>query len=299
MTVIQIVTQSFKRLNDDRCWTAAIVISYFTLLCCVPLLALFFYGSAKILGTTEPALRSLNLFTDAFFARLDPSFFTSLQGLGGSFTKTGLVALVGSFIAGSFLFSSLIGTVNRIFRANYHRSFFYNRLMEYILMFISGIILFLSLGITAAWAALQRIARESDIVQTYVNPKAVSLIDNFFVQYLIPYALSFLVFYVLYKFIPEVKVHTRAAALAAGIGALLFEIFKRGFAFYVAHFSAVGVVLSQILRGTLTSIIFFLLWISTSLVILLWAAELAAVVNEDLESRAAVQAVAAGPGGRP
>lgn len=166
-------------------------------------------------------------------------------------------------------------------------------------MFISGIILFLSLGITAAWAALQRIARESDIVQTYVNPKAVSLIDNFFVQYLIPYALSFLVFYVLYKFIPEVKVHTRAAALAAGIGALLFEIFKRGFAFYVAHFSAVGVVLSQILRGTLTSIIFFLLWISTSLVILLWAAELAAVVNEDLESRAAVQAVAAGPGGRP
>ncbi len=298
MSIIEIVAQSFKRFNNDRCWTASIVISYFTLLCCVPLLALFFYGSAKILGTTEPALRSLNLFTDAFFARLDPSFFTSLQGLGGSFTKTGLFALVGSFIAGSFLFSSLIGTINQIFRANYHRSFFYNRLMEYILMFISGVILFLSLGITAAWAALQRAAQESDVVKTYVNPKAVSLIDNFFIQYLIPYALSFLVFYVLYKFIPEVKVHTRAAALAAGIGALLFEVFKRGFAFYVAHFSAVGIVLSQVLRGTLTSIIFFLLWISTSLVILLWAAELAAVVNEHLESRAPAP-LAASPGGRP
>jgi len=298
MSVIEIVAQSFKRFNDDRCWTAAIVISYFTLLSCVPLLALFFYGSTKILGTTEPAFRSLNLFTDAFFSHLDPSFFKSLQGLGGSFTKLGLFGLVGSFIAGSFLFSSLIGTVNQIFKARYHRSFFYNRLMEYILMFVGGVILFLSLGITAAWTALQRVAQESDVVKTYINPKAVSLVDNFFVQYLIPYALSFLVFYVIYKLIPEVKVHTRAAALAAGIGALLFEVFKRGFAFYVAHFSAVGVVLSQLLRGTLTSIIFFLLWISSSLVILLWGAELAAAVNEHFEARTAVQAVAE-PGGRP
>lgn len=298
MSVIEIVARSFKRFNDDRCWTAAIVISYFTLLCCVPLLAIFFYGSAKILGTTEPAFRSLNLFTDAFFARLDPGFFKSLQGMGGSFTKTGLFGLVGSLVAGSFLFSSLLGSVNQIFRASYHRSFFYNRLMEYILMFTSGVILFLSLGITAAWAALQRVAQESDLVKTYVNPNVVSIIDNFFVQYLIPYALSFLVFYVLYKFIPEVKVHTRAAALAAGIGSFLFEVFKRGFAFYVAHFSAVGVVLSQVLRGTLTSIIFFLLWISTSLVILLWGAELAAAVNEHLEARAAARG-AAGTGGRP
>jgi len=32
----------------------------------------------------------------------------------------------------------------------------------------------------------------------------------------------------------------------------------------VAHFSAVGVVMSKFLAGTLTSIIFFLLWISSS-----------------------------------
>ncbi|MFQ6039165.1 MAG: YhjD/YihY/BrkB family envelope integrity protein, partial [Candidatus Aminicenantales bacterium] len=65
-----------------------------------------------------------------------------------------------------------------------------------------------------------------------------------------------------------------------GIAALLWEIFKRIFAFYVAHFSAIGIVLDRLLKGTLTSIIFFLLWISFSLVILLWGAELASVLNE-------------------
>lgn len=40
------------------------------------------------------------------------------------------------------------------------------------------------------------------------------------------------------------------------------------------------------LQGTLTSIIFFLLWISASLVIMLWGAELAAVLNERREAAA-------------
>ncbi|MGB9905751.1 MAG: hypothetical protein ACPLRR_00020, partial [Candidatus Saccharicenans sp.] len=68
------------------------------------------------------------------------------------------------------------------------------------------------------------------------------------------------------------------------IAAFFWELFKRGFAFYVIHFSAVGIVLSKILAGTLTSVIFFLLWISASLVIMLWGAELAAVMNEYLDS---------------
>ena len=107
-----------------------------------------------------------------------------------------------------------------------------------------------------------------------------------FFQYFIPFALTFLVFFSLYKFIPEVKVHTRAAVIAAVISALLWEAFKRLFAFYVAHISVIGIVLSRVLQGTLTSIIFFLIWISFSLGILLWGAELAGVLNERIQEKA-------------
>jgi len=95
-----------------------------------------------------------------------------------------------------------------------------------------------------------------------------------------PYALTFLVFFTLYKYIPEIKVHTRSAVVAAAVGSLFWEGFKRVFVIYVANFSAIGIVLSKVLAGTLTSIIFFLLWISFSLSIMLWGAELAAVLNE-------------------
>jgi membrane protein len=281
-TGLSILAASLKRFNADKCWTSAIVISYFALLCCVPLLALFFYISTKILGNTEVALRSLNLFTDEFFSRMDPGFFTRLQALSGHVSDLGLFGLVGSLVAGSFLFSNLISTINLIFRTRYHRSFVYNRIMEYVVMSVTGTIMLFSLAITAVWMALGRSIQQSSLVLGYINPKVIGLINNFFIQYLLPYALTFLVFFILYKFIPETTVHTRAALIPAAVAALLYEVFKRLFAFYVVHFSAVGVVLNRLLQGTLTSIIFFLLWISFSLAIMLLGAELAAVANERL-----------------
>lgn len=283
LNFFKILLASFKRFNDDKCWTAAIVISYFALLCAVPLIALIYFLGIKILGSSELIVRSLNIFTEEFFARMDPAFFTRLKALGSNVSNLGWFGLIGSLVAASFLFSNLISSLNQIFRAKYHKSFFYNRLIEYVVMIIMGLILLLSISITAAWTGLQKILRESQVVSEIINPEVINVVNNFFFQYLLSFGLAFLFFFTLYKFIPEVKVHTRSALLGATVAAFFWELFKRGFAFYVIHFSAVGIVLSKILAGTLTSVIFFLLWISSSLLILLWGAELAAVVNDYLE----------------
>lgn len=285
--VFQVVKQTFQRFTRDKCGNFAIIISYFALMCSIPLVALFTFVSTRILGNSEIAFRSLNIFNDEFFAQLDPAFFERLQYLSQNISNLGWFGLAGSFIAASFLFSNLINAINSIFRANKQKSFFYNRIMEYILLFVIGIILLISLSITAVWTAINRIIQESPIVANNINPEVMSLVNNFFLQYLIPFILTCLFFFSLYKFIPEVKVYTKAAVVAALIGALLWEIFKRLFAFYVAHFSAIGIVLSRLLQGTITSIIFFLLWLSFSLVILLWGAELAAVLNERIHEKTA------------
>lgn len=278
--VFGIIKTTTQRFLQDKCGRFAIIISYFTLMCSIPLVALFAYSTTKILGSSELAVRSLDIFSEEFFAQLDPYFFERVQDLSQNITNLGWFGLAGSFIAASFLFSNLIYSINFIFRADYQKSFFYNRLMEYMIMFVMGIIMLISLSITAIWTALTRTLQESPFVANNINPEIVSLINNFFVQYLLPYTLTFLVFFSLYKFIPEIKVYTKPAIIAAAIAALLIEIFKRIFAFYVAHFSAIGIVLGRIMEGALTSIIFFLLWLSFSMVLLLWGAELGAVLNE-------------------
>lgn len=284
-SVFRILGESFRRFNEDRCFAYSIIISYFCLLCGVPLLALFAWVTTKFLGSAEIAVRSLNLFSEDFFGRMDPSFFNRLSDVSQHTSSLGLFGIIGSVIAGSFLFGNLIKAMNTIFRVKVARSFFYNRLMENVIMFITAVILLFSFSITAAWTAVHKAIQTSTLVSEYINPRVLPFLNNFLVQYLIPFALGFLVLFVMYKFIPETKVHTAAAVVGAVIGSILWEIFKRSFVFYVANFSAVGVVMSRFLAGTLTSIIFFLLWISSSLAILLWCGEIAAVLNEHIKAK--------------
>ncbi len=284
-SVFDIIRVTFKRANEDRIGNHAITISYFALLCSIPVAAFFAYVSTKILGNPELAFRSLNIFSEEFFAQIDPLFLEKVQTIPRYISNLGLFGIIGSFVAASFLFSRLINSVNFIFKAQYQKSFFYNRLMEYIMMFIIGVIMLISLSITAIWTAIQRSINSSVFVADHINPEFVALMNNFFLQYLIPYMLTFLVIFVIYKFIPEIKVYTKAALIAASIIALLWEVFKRFFAGYVAHFSAIGIVFNQLVRGTLTSIIFFLLWITFSLILLLLGAELATVLNERIHEQ--------------
>jgi membrane protein len=278
--VFSILKSTFKRFGEDRCFNFSITVSYFALLCAIPLAGLFIFLTTKILGSAEIAIRSLNILSDEFFAKMDPMFFTRVQVVSRNISNLGWFGFAGSFIAASFLFSNLIHAINVIFRANFQKSFFYSRLMEYLIMFVIGVIMLISLSITVIWTGLHRAMEESDLFATYINPRVMALADNFILQYLVPFTLTFLVFFILYKFIPEIKVHTKSAAIAAVVSTLLWETFKRIFAFYVANFSAIGVVLSRLVQGTLTSIIFFLLWLSFSLAILFWGAELAAVLSE-------------------
>ncbi len=280
LPVFDVIRVTLKRANEDRIGNHAITISYFALLCSIPVAALFAYVSTKILGNPEFAFRSLNIFSEEFFAQIDPLFLEKIQSVPLHISNLGFFGIFGSFVAASFLFSRLINSINFIFKAQYQKSFFYNRLMEYILMFIIGVIMLISLSITAIWTAIHRSIRASAFVADHINPEFVSLTNNFFLQYLIPYTLTFLVIFVIYKFIPEIKVYTKSALLAAAITALLWEVFKRVFAYYLAHFSAIGIVFNQLVKGTLTSIIFFLLWITFSLILLLLGAELATVLNE-------------------
>jgi len=278
--IFGIVKATTLRFAEDKCGNFAITVSYFAFLCSIPLVAAFAYVTTKVLGNSDVAFLSLNILSDEFFTEMDPLFFQRVQAVSKNISNLGWFGLAGSFVSASFLFSNLINSLNTIFRAHRQKSFFYNRLMEYLIMFVLGIILFISLSITAIWTAIHGTIEASSLVANHINPKVVALFDNFLLQYLIPFTLTFLVFFFMYKFIPEVKVFTKAAAIAAGISTLLWEVFKKLFAVYVANFSAVGVVLSKLLQGTLTSIIFFLLWISFSLMIVFWGAELAAVLNE-------------------
>ena len=63
-SVFDILKTTFKRFGEDRCFNFSITVSYFALLCAIPLAGLFIFITTNILGSAEIAMRSLNILSD-------------------------------------------------------------------------------------------------------------------------------------------------------------------------------------------------------------------------------------------
>jgi membrane protein len=87
----------------------------------------------------------------------------------------------------------------------------------------------------------------------------------------LPAVISFIAFLVLYRYVPNVKHTVGDVWPGALIAALLFELSKHGFAFYVAHFNNY-----QALYGALGGMMLFMLWAWVAAYIMLIGAEWAA-----------------------
>jgi membrane protein len=91
---------------------------------------------------------------------------------------------------------------------------------------------------------------------------------------LVPLLIGWLVFFILYKTLPNVRVQTRAGLVAGLVAAVLWEAGKFGFGMYLQY--ATG---ATKLYGNLALIPVFLLWVWISWVIVLFGAELAYVIQ--------------------
>jgi len=67
--------------------------------------------------------------------------------------------------------------------------------MEYVVMLLAGVFLLLSLSITALWIALQQLLHQSPVFSGFINPQIISILNNFFFQYLLLWADLFDGFY--------------------------------------------------------------------------------------------------------
>ena len=125
-----------------------------------------------------------------------------------------------------------------------------------------------------ATAALTTIAR-LDIRVVGLSPRDFPWLWNILAA-LLPFVLSVIMFFLLYKFLPNASVPTGLALKAAACAGVAWEFSKILFARFIARHQTY-----EHLYGSLTGVVVFMLWIYLSAVILLMGAELAAAYHFD------------------
>jgi len=207
---------------------------------------------------------------DAIFSLVGPRFPLNqtmirdvIDGAIAGRGAAGGIAIASLLWSGSNVFGTIITAVNLSWGVKKGRSFFASLGMQFGLLLVVGLLLLLSLGITAVIRVLASTPIAIGGFAIFNNPLFNALIS------LLPLVINFLTFFVIYKVAPIPRVPSQAAALGAVVGAALFEAAKYGLVVYMVNFTNFNAV-----YGSIAGVIVLLLWAYFSAVILLFGAEL-------------------------
>jgi membrane protein len=257
---VQLIYRTVEKLGDIDATHRAAGVAYYAFLSLFPLLL----GLIAVFGFFLP---SVNL-QDALLKFVGDNIpgatnilkqnITSIIELRGAMSVLGIVVF---FWGASGMFSAISLAINRAWDVSrYRRHFFIRKAGELGMVFGIGILFLLSLGASAIISVLRGV----------FDLPAVDLIMVNVGSRLVAFLLILAVFLLLYKFIPNTRTYWRYIWPGALLAAILFEIARTLFVFYIDSFANY-----QLIYGSIASIIVLFVWIYYSAFIMILGAEFA------------------------
>ncbi len=176
----------------------------------------------------------------------------------------GVVSLLTLMWTATQVFAALRRALNRAWNVEHTRPFVRQKLLE------MGMVGSVALLVLVSWAAVSLFFVIRPLLPAALWVPGSGSVAGV-VTALVPVALSFGVFALLYRFVPETSVTWADSWPGALLAALLFEAGKYAFSWYLAN-----VARYSLLYGSLGTTIAFLMWAYLSALILLLGAELTA-----------------------
>lgn len=247
------------RFINDRCAQTAAALTYATLLSLVPMLAVGFSIFAAF-----PVFESVGAqLQDFIFKNFVPasqemiqSYFVEFAKRASELTALGVIFLV---ITALLLMETIDHALNDIWevRKRERRQGISVFMMYWVVLSLGPLLVGVSIVATSYLAELPML---SDVADTLGVKEQILRMS--------PFLLSAAAFTLIYLAVPYRHVPLSHGILGGLIAAILFEIAKRGFAFYVTRFPTY-----ELVYGTLAVIPIFLIWVYLSWLIILLGAE--------------------------
>lgn len=257
-------TQAYwQRCQQDQISMVGGYLAYVTLLSLVPLVTVMFsmLSAFPMFAEFQANVESV------IYANVIPSRGEEIQayisrfiGNTGGMTAIGILALV--FFA-LLLIHNIDKTLNKIWRVTSRPRLIISFSIYWMILTLGPILFGLSIGVTSYLVRLSTFADD-------YTPGFSTLVLG-----VVPYLMSLIAFFILYLVVPNLKVRVKHALWGALLAMVLFELSKRGFAFYVTNFPTY-----QTIYGALALLPILFVWIHLSWMVVLLGAELTALLQQ-------------------
>ncbi len=261
---LRIIVLTFRGLAEDQWQLRASALTYFSALGVVPALAMVF-GIAKGFGFERNLERVLMEKLEGQ-EEIVTRIVQFSQGLldnvkGGLIAGVGLLALFWIIIK---LFSQIESAFNEIWGVKRGRSTV-RKVTDYLAMMLIGPVLFL-----LASTVTVLITSGLKMVVEQISLLAVVSPHIFFLLNLLPYAVFWILFTLLYVFMPNTRVRFTSALVGGIIAGTVYQVFQWGyinFQFWVSRYNAI--------YGSFAALPLFFIWLHFSWLVVLLGAEIA------------------------
>jgi membrane protein len=255
-------------INDDATHLAA-GIAYYAIFSLFPL----FLGFLAIIGL---ALNSQSL-QQSFLGFVSQNLpgaaglvRHNVKEVAGLWGALGVGSILGLIWSASAVFGAITRAMNRAWDVQEDRPFYINKLRDLGMALVVFVLFFIATSISSA---IQLFASRDLGIPGQIFLQDLGL--GQLALWVVPWIISFGVFLLIYRFVPNCQTSLRHIWLGAAIAAILFEASKSLFVWYLGQFANYTLV-----YGSLASAIALLLWIYISSLILIFGAEISSEYQE-------------------
>jgi membrane protein len=268
---LSIIGHSIHEFNENDLFTSAAAMSYFGLLTLFPALLLLLALSYRIPAGSQMLQHMVQGYPGS--SKFLHDTVRSLSGIGTEIVITCAVIVLW---AGSWVFAVVERALNRIWGTT-SRPFLHGRALTLGMVAIVGLLLSLSVLFTSVLVGLQEMAERLSPRQLE-NYRLLASVGSAFWQVvftLVSFLVTFALFAIVYRFMPNARVTLGDTLPGAVIAGLLWEAAKYIFAVSLSYFHY-----DQI-YGSVGAVVAVLTWGYVSSLVLLFGAQLTNVFHRE------------------
>jgi len=256
--------RAVQEFLTDNCTHLAAAISYYLLLSLFPLALAAISILSYVSRSPDVQANVTKAITDVLPVSGD-FVSTTIRDVAPGWGAASAIGIVGLLWAGTGVFNATRKSLNTAWGIKQPRSFLRERLIEFIMMLGLGVFLIVYVGMTAAFNFFQSTnVLGGRFVEGGIFWESMVILASI--------AIAFVGFFLLYEFIPNTRVPWRHVWVGALIAAVLFEIVKNIFVWFVGKFATYNLV-----YGSIGTIIALMTWSYISAMILLFCAKLISI----------------------
>ncbi|MCP5104746.1 MAG: YihY/virulence factor BrkB family protein, partial [bacterium] len=281
LNIFRNLWQALKLFFKEDGLDKSSILAYYSIFSSLFLLTFFTFLFTKFLGDPDITLKSIYPFSPDFFSKISPDFFKKAGEISTRLKEVGVIGILLSFILGFLVIKKIVQFVNGMFHIDLKskrtdKDFLVRRISEFSLLFIIGLLVVVTFLFTAFISTISALFYKNEFIASHTNPAFIESLNNFLVLYVVPFLVTFLFFFVLYKWIPEKVVYLKGAFIAAAICTVLWELVKRAYAYYLVNVSIFGQI-----KGPIIAIILFGFWMELSMGIMLYGAKITYIFDKE------------------